>query len=62
MRDRCLNCNAVIERINYSLGQKWMHVDPSASFPTVEKGTAWQHCRQRVAEPRREGGASGADT
>lgn len=49
--DRCLNCNAVIRKINYALGEKWMHVDPAASFPTERKGTAWRTCRLSVAEP-----------
>jgi hypothetical protein len=47
--DRCLNCNEVVRVINYALGEQLMHVDPRASFPTERKGTAWHHCRQRVA-------------
>lgn len=52
--DRCLNCNAVIRRINYSLGPKWMHINPDASFPTELKGTAWWHCHRTVATPANE--------
>lgn len=48
--DRCLNCNQPVRVINYALGQTLMHVDPNASFPTVQKGTAWRHCRLPVAE------------
>lgn len=50
--DRCLNCNGVIREINYAIGPRWMHVDPDASFPTEQKGTAWRHCRFLVAEPK----------
>ena len=47
--DRCLNCNEPVRVINYALGKRLMHVDPDASFPTEQRGTAWRHCRQRVA-------------
>lgn len=50
--DRCLNCNEPIRLINYALGPAWMHVDLNASFPSVNKGTAWRQCRARtMAEP-----------
>lgn len=49
--DRCLNCNQPVRLINFALGKRWMHVDPDASFPTEQKGTAWRHCRGPVAEP-----------
>lgn len=47
--DRCLNCNQTLRVINYALGERLMHVDRDASLPSVQKGTAWRHCRQRVA-------------
>lgn len=50
--ERCLNCNATIRKINYALGEKWMHVDPYAGFPSQHHRTAWQHCKTQVAEPR----------
>lgn len=50
--DQCLNCGAKVRQINYALGSRWMHVDPSASFPTEQKGTAWLHCRASVATPQ----------
>lgn len=50
MSDRCLNCNEPVRAIAYALGERLMHVDPDASFPTEAKGTAWRHCKQRVAE------------
>ena len=49
--DRCLNCNGTIRLINYALGKRWMHVDPDASFPTEQRGTAWRFCRATVATP-----------
>ena len=48
--DRCLNCNATIRLVNYSLGKRWMHVDPDASFPTEQRGTAWRFCRATVGD------------
>lgn len=51
MSDRCRNCGAPIRLFNYSMGQKWEHVDPNASFPTHAKGSTWTHCKQKVAEP-----------
>jgi hypothetical protein len=50
--DRCLHCNEPIRLVNYALGSEWMHVDPSASFPTTHKGTAWRYCRALVATPK----------
>lgn len=50
--ETCLTCGERIRRINYALGPEWMHVDPSASFPTAAKGTAWRYCRRTVAQPR----------
>lgn len=49
--DHCLNCNQPIRLIRYAMGAQWMHVDPAAAFPTERKGTAWRHCRGKVAEP-----------
>ena len=49
MADLCTHCGQPVEVINYALGPKLMHVEPGASFPTVQKGTAWWHCKQRVA-------------
>lgn len=48
---RCKHCGGVIRLINYSMGKKWMHVNPSAGFPTEHKGTAWWHCHNTIAEP-----------
>ena len=50
--DRCLNCNAAIRTINYAMGPQVMHIDPAAGFPSEHKGTAWRHCKQRVATAR----------
>jgi hypothetical protein len=51
--DRCLNCNQPIREINYALGKRWMHVVPEASFPSTQRGTAWEHCRQATATASR---------
>lgn len=49
---QCRHCGDTIRKINFALGPEWMHVDPSASFPTTGKGTAWRTCRaQTVATP-----------
>lgn len=50
----CKHCGQVIEKINYALGEEWMHVVVWASFPTVGKGTLWRHCKRSVAEPKGE--------
>lgn len=55
--DRCLNCNAVIRKINYAMGEQWMHVEPAAGFPSEHKGTAWRHCKTTVAGPSVGGAA-----
>lgn len=48
----CRHCGHTVRLFNYALGPQWMHVDPNASFPTANKGTAWSHCRTAfVAEP-----------
>lgn len=48
---RCKHCHHVIRKIVYALGEKWMHVDVNASFPTERKGTAWEYCKMVRAEP-----------
>lgn len=47
--DRCIHCGAHVRTLNYAMGPMVVHVDPNASFPTTAKGTAWQHCKQKVA-------------
>ena len=56
MSDVCAKCGAPIRKINYALGPQWMHVNPSAGFPTVHKGSAWRYCKTAVATPAEEGG------
>jgi hypothetical protein len=49
--DRCVNCRRQVRKISFALGETWMHVDPNDSFPTESRGTAWRHCKLRVATP-----------
>lgn len=48
---RCKNCKHPIRKINYALGEKWMHVDHRSSFPTEMNNGLWLFCRSAVAEP-----------
>ena len=51
IRQTCTHCKNEIRQVNFALGEQWMHVDPNASFPTIQKGTMWEHCKVTVAEP-----------
>jgi hypothetical protein len=48
---KCANCGAPIREFNFALGREWLHIEPAAGFPTTHKGTAWRHCRGKVATP-----------
>lgn len=52
MENNCKNCFAPIRKIPFLLGEKWMHVDLNAGFPTTAKGTLWEYCKMTVAEPK----------
>lgn len=54
IRQRCKHCKDEIRKVNFALGEEWMHVEPNASFPTERKGTMWRHCKRSVAEPEDE--------
>lgn len=52
IRQKCKHCKKEIEEVNFmTFGKRWMHVAPNASFPTIQKGTMWEHCKLTVAEP-----------
>jgi hypothetical protein len=51
IRQKCKHCEGTIQQVNFILGQQWMHIDPNASFPTIQKGTMWEYCKRTVAEP-----------
>jgi hypothetical protein len=44
--ERCVHCGHPVRVINYALGPEVMHIQPEASFPTTQKGTAWRQCRR----------------
>lgn len=49
---QCVHCGQRIRKFVFALGEKWLHVQPDASFPSQERGTAWWHCRRStVATP-----------
>lgn len=48
---RCKHCKVIIRKVNFALGEKWMHVNPSSSFPTQMNGGMWEYCQTLVAEP-----------
>ena len=51
IRQVCKHCKNEIRQVAFALGERWMHVSPNASFPTIQKGTMWEFCKLQIAEP-----------
>ncbi|MES9513596.1 hypothetical protein ACIQYW_16125 [Rhodococcus erythropolis] len=57
MSEKCKNCGFTIVRINYALGEKWMHTLPGGRYDMAPGSMyePYEVCRARtVAEPSEE--------
>lgn len=49
MSERCAHCGEPVRMFNFALGPKLLHYTPGASFPSTQRGTAWEFCKLQAA-------------